>query len=240
MGIVGAAGAMARAHEHALDLLAANAPAAAGLAAFLETLVGVGVVLPGGTVVILAGFAAGETGAQGFLRVAGMAALGMLLGAAADYALGRAVGRRLVPRRAPWRAAARWRLSLQTAHRFLARWGWWAILAANLLGPGRAAAAFAAGASCWSPGAFLASQAVASVAWGLLYTGFGYFAAGTVEGAETSASAIRTALAVLVALSVTLPLLLTAAAGRLATLLNGWRRATKAASASGEPARRPV
>jgi membrane-associated protein len=125
------------------------------LGAFVDSLVGLGVLVPGGTAVILAGFAAHGAGAAGFLQVAAAAWAGQVLATTADYWLGRLAGRRLVPRRAPWRLAARWRRTLSAARAFLARWGGWALVVANLAEPGRSSLAIAAGASRWPFGAFL-------------------------------------------------------------------------------------
>jgi membrane-associated protein len=146
--------------------------------AFVDSLVGLGVLVPGGTAVILAGFAARGAGAAGFLQVAPAAWTGQVLATAADYWLGRLAGRRLVPRRAPWRLAARWRATLGAARAFLARWGGWALVVANLAEPGRSSLALAAGASRWPFGAFIARQAAISAVWCAAFVGLGFFAAG--------------------------------------------------------------
>jgi membrane protein DedA with SNARE-associated domain len=138
-------------------------------------------------VVILAGFAARSAGAAGFVEVAAAAWLGMMLGTIVDYWLGRVAGSRLVPRRAPWRLAYRWQRLLRASHAFMARWGWWAIVVANLAGPGRSSIAVAAGASRWSFGAFLAGQAPAAAGWCLLYCGLGYSAAAEARRLESVA-----------------------------------------------------
>jgi membrane-associated protein len=158
-----------------------NGPLVALGAAFLESLIGLGSLLPGGTTVVLAGFAARPHGPAGFLSVAAMACLGMVAGSALDYWLGRLAGRRLVPRGAPWRLAGRWRLALRSSRRFLRRWGWWAIVLANLAGPGRSLIAVASGASGWSFGAFLGGQILAAALWSVAFAGLGYFAAGEAE-----------------------------------------------------------
>ena len=164
-----------------LTLLGRNAAAAACLAGFLGMLIGVGAVFPGATVVALAGFAARRGEDASGAAVAAVAAgtwLGVMAGGLVDYALGRALGRRLVPRRAPLRLAARWRLALRAVHRFMARWGSWAIVVGALTGPGRGALALAAGASGWAFPAFLAGQAVAALVWTALFVGIGFFGLG--------------------------------------------------------------
>ena len=224
---------------HGLDTLLTacgrNAPAVALLAAFVESLVGLGAIVPGGTAVVLAGFASREAGVAGFLEVASAAWLGMTAGAVVDYWIGRAAGRRLVPRRAPWRMAARWRRMLWSSHRFMNRWGWWAIAAANLAGPGRCSIAVAAGASRWSFASFLAGQAVAAAAWGALYTGLGFFAAGEASRVQSLVSGMALAVIFTLLLALGGPLALRALARALSAWLHplprpGRRPATQAAA----------
>ena len=164
----------------ALLLAAAGryAVAVALAGAFTDSLVGLGVLVPGGTAVILAGFAVRGAGTAGYLQVAAAAWLGQVLATAVDYWLGRLAGRRLVPRRAPWRLAARWRRTLGASRAFLTRWGGWALLVANLAEPGRSSLAIAAGASRWPFGAYLLRQGAVSGAWCGAFTGLGFFAAG--------------------------------------------------------------
>ncbi|MGH2351633.1 MAG: DedA family protein [Chloroflexota bacterium] len=193
------------------------APAVAFSAAFVETLAGLGVIVPGGTAVILAGFAARDGGAGSFLAVAVAAWIGMTLGAAVDYWLGRLAGHRLVPRWLPWRLATRWRRLLRSSRGFMRRWGWWAIAIANIAGPGRSSLAVAAGASGWSFGSFLAGQAIASAAWSVLYSGLGHVAAGEVERVQVLVSGAGMAMAVMLILALfgpTLAGMVARAAGR--------------------------
>ncbi|CAA9304840.1 MAG: hypothetical protein AVDCRST_MAG77-6278 [uncultured Chloroflexi bacterium] len=196
---------------HAVKAVGQHAAATALGSALAESLVGVGAVFPGGTIVILSGFAARASGAAGFAQVAAAAWLGMTLGTVVDFWLGRLMGRRLVPRRAPWRLACRWRRSLRTAHAFMTRWGWWAILVSNLAGPGRSAVAVAAGASGWPFGRFFAGQALASVFWALLYTSLGFFAGGEVDSLEHLAGGLGIGAVVLLVAALGMPPLLGAA-----------------------------
>ena len=177
-----AAGTLARLVQAVLAAAGRYAAPVALLGAFTDALVGLGVLVPGGTAVILAGFAVRAQGAPGYAQVAAAACLGQLAATAIDYWLGRLAGRRVVPRRAPWRLAARWRASLTRSRAFLARWGAWAMLVANLVEPGRSSLAIAAGASRWPFAAFFLRQALASAVWSIVFTGLGYFAAGAGAG----------------------------------------------------------
>jgi membrane-associated protein len=167
--------------ERLLTLCGENAALVAFLGAFLESLIGLGTLLPGGTMVVLAGFTIRDQGAAGFVLVAALAWAGMTLGSVLDFWLGRLAGRRLVPERAPWRLAARWRRALRASRRFMRRWGWWAIFVSNLAGPGRSSIAVASGASGWSFGSFLLGQSLAAAIWSSVFAGMGYFAAGEAE-----------------------------------------------------------
>ena len=93
--------------ERLLTLCGENAALVAFLGAFLESLIGLGTLLPGGTMVVLAGFTIRDQGAAGFVLVAAMAWAGMTLGSVLDFWLGRLAGRRLVRSRPPgaWRPA---------------------------------------------------------------------------------------------------------------------------------------
>lgn len=207
-------GLLSQIFETALQVFGRNAAVAAFCAAFVESLVGLGVIFPGGTVVILSGFAARAGGGAGFVEVSSAAWLGMTLGTVADYWLGRFFGRRLVPRRAPWRLACRWRHTLRVARGFMDRWGWWAIIAANLAGPGRSAVAVAAGASAWSFGSFLAGQMLASLMWSTVYCGVGFFVARESAAVEEVASSLALLVVVLVVAAFVVPALLGRLTGR--------------------------
>jgi membrane-associated protein len=198
-------GALFQLFEGTLDVFGRHAFTAAFVAAFIESLIGLGVVFPGGTIVVLAAFAARADGGVGFVNVVVAASLGMTLGTVADFWLGRLAGRRLIPRRAPWRLACRWRHMLRHAHGFMNRWGWWAIFAANLAGPGRSAVAVAAGASGWSFTSYLAGQALASIVWSVLYCGLGFFAAREAQQVEQITGSIAILAIGVVAIAVIAP-----------------------------------
>jgi membrane protein DedA with SNARE-associated domain len=150
--------------------------------------------------VVLAGFTIRDQGAWGFVLVAALAWTGMTLGSVLDFWLGRLAGRRLVPERAPWRLAARWRRALRASRHFMRRWGWWAIFVSNLAGPGRSSIAVASGASGWSFGSFLLGQSLAAAIWSSIFAGMGYFAAGEAERLQLVVSGAGVALVAFLAL----------------------------------------
>jgi membrane protein DedA with SNARE-associated domain len=186
--------------ERLLTLCGENAALVSFLGAFLESLIGLGALLPGGTMVVLSGFTIRDQGAGGFFLVAALAWAGMTLGSVLDFWLGRLAGRRLVPERAPWRLAARWRRVLRSSRRFMRRWGWWAIFVSNLAGPGRSSIAVASGASGWSFGSFLLGQSLAAAIWSSFFAGVGYFAAGEAERMQLMVSGAGVVVAAVVLL----------------------------------------
>jgi membrane-associated protein len=227
-------GTVSHAFGLALALFGKNAMAAAFIGAFLESIIGLGVLFPGGTVVVLSGFAARTSGGLGYAQVAFAAWLGMTAGAAIDYWIGRLAGKRLIPRRAPWRLASRWRAMLRSSNAFMKRWGWWAIIAANLAGPGRSAIAVAAGASGWSFRSFLTAQAIASIGWALLYTGLGYFAAGEAQRVKHLMGGLGVGMAIMLVIAVTAPTIF----AHITRLMTRWlrpHRVTAAVPAVGGP-----
>jgi membrane-associated protein len=195
-------GALSLLVESALHILQTNAPAVALLAALAESLVAVGAIVPGGTAVIVAGFTVRQQGVWGWLAVAAAAWIGMTLGAVIDYWLGRLAGRRLIPQGAPWRLATRWRHLLRRSRGFLRRRGWWALVVANLAGPGRSTIAVASGASRWSFRSFLVGQSLASAVWSVLFSGAGYVAAGEAPRLEAVMRGTGLAAAVMLLLAV--------------------------------------
>lgn len=188
------------------------AVAVAAIGAFVDSLVGLGVFVPGGTAVILAGFAVRGSGVSGYLQVAAAAWLGQMLATAIDYWLGRLAGRRLIPRGAPWRLAARWRRSLVTSRAFMTRWGGWAILVANLAEPGRSSLAIAAGASRWSFPSYFGRQALVSAAWSAVFCGLGFYAGGESRDMLRVVGSISIVMASLLLLGVAGPTLANTAA----------------------------
>jgi membrane-associated protein len=202
--------AFAHLSERLLTLCGENAALVSFLGAFLESLIGLGALLPGGTMVVLAGFTIRDQGAWGFVLVAALAWAGMTLGSVLDFWLGRLAGRRLVPERAPWRLASRWRRVLRSSRRFMRRWGWWAIFVSNLAGPGRSSIAVASGASGWSFGSFLLGQSLAAAIWSCFFAGVGYFAAGEAERMQLMVSGAGAAVAAVLVLLVGAQLLASA------------------------------
>lgn len=138
--------------------------------ALLENTALLGLILPGGSLVLL-GAVYAHQGVLSLPLVLLLGWLGMVLGTSVDYALGRwglgsALGHtRLMRRLEP---------KLAEAERFLDRHGAWALLLAHFIGHIRSFVAITAGASRLPYRRFLLYEGLAALAWNLIWVGAGY------------------------------------------------------------------
>jgi membrane protein DedA with SNARE-associated domain len=138
--------------------------------ALLENTALLGLLLPGGSLVLL-GAVYAQQGMMSLPLVLVLGWLGMVLGTSVDYALGRwamtaALGRTSL--------AVRLEPKLQDARRFLARHGAWALVAAHFIGHVRSFVAITAGMSRLPYRRFLRYEAIAALAWNLVWVLAGY------------------------------------------------------------------
>ena len=138
--------------------------------ALLENTALLGLVLPGGALVLL-GAVYAQQGMLSLPLVLLCGWLGMVLGTSADFALGR-----WGVRSSLWHTRWRSRLEpkLADAGRFLARHGVWALLLAHFIGHIRSFVAITAGMSRLPYRRFLCYEAVAALAWNLVWVLAGY------------------------------------------------------------------
>ncbi|MBW6511749.1 MAG: DedA family protein [Desulfuromonadaceae bacterium] len=142
-----------------------------GLIAFCESLVGIGLIVPGSTLTVFAGFLAlhgkGDIGS-----IMCVAALGSFCGDVVSYWLGARFG--------PYLVTSRLLRSRTTLYRktelFFLEHGGKSIFFGRFIGPIRGFTPFVAGGARMRPGSFLAWTAVSVVLWGLAYPGLGYAA----------------------------------------------------------------
>lgn len=138
--------------------------------ALLENTVLLGLLLPGGSLVLL-GAVYAQQGTMLLPLVLALGWLGMVLGTSLDYALGRwglrsALGHtRLMARLEP---------RLAEAERFLERYGAVALLLAHFIGHVRSFVAITAGAGRLPYRRFLLFEGIAALAWNLVFVGAGY------------------------------------------------------------------
>jgi membrane protein DedA with SNARE-associated domain len=140
------------------------------LGAMFENTVLLGLVLPGGTLVML-GAAYAHDGSMSLPVVLLLAVLGMVMGTSLDYALGRFGLHRALERT---RFAPALHVRLATAERFLERRGVWAFLLAHFIGHVRSFLAITAGMTRLPVRRFLLFEGIAALTWNVMFVGVGY------------------------------------------------------------------
>lgn len=141
------------------------------VAAYFETAAFLGVVVPGETMMIAGGAAAGATGTSIWVTI-GAAILGAASGDATGYLLGRRYGAALLERKHFRRFAE----PVERAGAFLERHGWWALILARFMSMFRAVVPFAAGAARMPYRRFAIGNVSGSILYGGTIAGFGYWA----------------------------------------------------------------
>jgi membrane-associated protein len=138
--------------------------------ALLENTVLLGLLLPGGSLVLL-GAVYAQQGMLSLPLVLVLGWLGMVLGTSIDYALGRWALHNVLCRA---NLAARLEPKFADARRFLMRHGAWALVVAHFVGHLRSFVAITAGMGRLPYRRFLCYEAVAAMAWNLIWVLAGY------------------------------------------------------------------
>jgi membrane protein DedA with SNARE-associated domain len=167
------------------------------LIAFLEALVGIGLIMPGSVLTVFSGWLAFQ-GKAPVVMVMSAAGLGALLGDLFSYWLGARFGSLLWK----WKILKKRRDLLHQAELFFFQHGGKGIFFGRFLGPIRGLVPFVAGASRMPPFSFCSYALVSGVLWGISYPGLGYLGGTSWQHAETLFG--RLGLLVLLALFVTL------------------------------------
>jgi membrane protein DedA with SNARE-associated domain len=140
------------------------------LGAMLENTILLGLILPGGTLVML-GAVYAHDGSMALPLVLLLAFLGMVTGTSLDYALGRLGLQSALSRT---RFAPRLEPRLAQAERFLERRGAWAFLVAHFIGHIRSFVAITAGMTRLPVRRFLLYEGTAALVWNGVFVGVGY------------------------------------------------------------------
>jgi len=142
-----------------------------GLIAFGESLPAVGLLVPGSTLILFAGFLALH-GKGVIATVIAVSTAGAILGDLTSYFLGARAGAPLLQSR-----ALRRRLDLlRKAELFFTAHGGKSVFFARFVGPVRGLVPFVAGCAQMRPLAFGAYTLISGILWGLAYPGLGYLA----------------------------------------------------------------
>lgn len=174
--------------------------AAVFLIAFLEALVGIGLVMPGSVLTVFSGWLAFQ-GKAPIAMVMAAAAFGALFGDLVSYGLGARYGELLWNNR--WlKTLRKQRGMVQLAEIFFIEHGGKSVFFGRFLGPIRGLVPFVAGASRMRPGAFFGYALFSGILWGISYPGLGWLGGSSWQRAETLAG--RLGLLVCLGLAVTL------------------------------------
>lgn len=171
--------------------------AAVFVIAFLEALVGIGLVLPGSALTVFSGWLAFH-GKAPVTAVMAAAGLGALLGDLLSYWLGARLGVHLWN----WRLLKKRQGLLRLTERLFLEHGGKGVFFGRFLGPIRGLLPFVAGASAMRPANFAGYALLSGILWGISYPGLGYLGGTSWQRAETLAG--RLGLLVLLSLVVIL------------------------------------
>jgi membrane-associated protein len=141
------------------------------LGSLLENTVLLGLLLPGGALVIL-GATYAQQGTMSLPVVLLLAVLGTIAGTSLDYALGRLGLHSLLKGTSVERSLS---THLEKARVYLDRYGAWAFLLAHFVGHIRSFVAITAGITTLPVRRFLLYESMAALAWNVLFVGAGYF-----------------------------------------------------------------
>jgi membrane protein DedA with SNARE-associated domain len=165
--------------------------------AFLEALVGVGLIMPGSVLTVFSGWLAFQ-GKAPIAVIMTAAGLGALLGDLLSYWLGARFGVHLWR----WGLLKKRQSLLHLTEVFFFAHGGKSIFFGRFLGPIRGLVPFVAGASQMRPVVFSCYTLASALLWGLSYPGLGYLGGASWQQAETLAG--RLGLLVALILIVTL------------------------------------
>ncbi len=163
-----------------LEQIGGFVPLLAFFAAFGETLIGLGWLLPGSTILLILGILAGQGVLDfGAVLVAGIA--GAFLGDLLNYTLGKRNGSALLLK--PWLHLPE--SAIQKAHDFLDRHGSVSIFLARFIPGFKETVPFLAGSARMNRGKFIFWNFLGAVGWGFEFVGIGYLFSSSLTLAQT-------------------------------------------------------
>ena len=182
-----------------------------------ESIVGIGLLMPGSVLVVFAGFLA-ASGKGALIPLMGSAALGALLGDLLSYWLGARLGAQLMQH--PF--LHKRRTLVHRAEAFFAAHGGKSVFMGRFTGPIRGFIPFVAGSARMRPRDFILYTLVSAILWGLSYPGLGYLGGASWRQVRQLAGKLSLVVAALVVLLILNGLFWKKLAPRLVTLGTGW------------------
>ena len=152
------------------------------IVAFLEALVGIGLIMPGSVLTVFSGWLAFH-GKAPISMIMASAGLGAVLGDLLSYWLGARFGIHLWN----WQLLKKHEGLLRLTELFFFEHGGKSVLLGRFLGPIRGLVPFVAGASQMRPSAFSCYAIISGILWGISYPGIGYLGGTSWQQAETLA-----------------------------------------------------
>lgn len=152
------------------------------LIAFIEALVGIGLVMPGSVLTVFCGWLAFH-GKAPLSMVMLAAGCGALLGDLLSFWC----GARFAPQLWQVKMLVKRRKLLRLTELFFLEHGGKSLLVGRFLGPVRGLVPFVAGAGRMAPGRFLCWSLAGGLLWGICYPGVGYLGGSSWQQAETLA-----------------------------------------------------
>lgn len=153
------------------------------LVAFSESLPVIGLLMPGSTLIVMAGFLVfhGKSSLWLLLPVAGA---GALVGDLLSFWMGVHFGSKLLR----MRSFQKHRLLIRKSEQFFVEHGGKSVFFARFLGPIRGITPFIAGLSGMKSGAFCSYALISAVLWGICYPGLGYLGGHSWQYAQSLAA----------------------------------------------------
>ena len=186
--------------------LGAATYALAGIAAFLETGAFVGLILPGETVVILAGAVAGQ-GATSIEVTILVIWIGAFAGDSTSFWIGKKLGRDFALRHGPKLRITEERLD--RVEHYFQRYGGRTVVIGRFIGLVRALAPFTAGTSGWRYRVYLPYCVLGTGLWAAAFALLGYFASQAINQAVHIAGQVTFSLGVVAAIGVAIVVAIT-------------------------------
>jgi undecaprenyl-diphosphatase len=150
------------------------------LIAFGESLPLIGLLVPGSTLIVLAGFLV-FNGKGLFLAIFASVTIGALLGDLLSYWLGKRFGGQMIT----MRSFRKHHQTIQRSERFFCDHGGKSLFFARFLGPIRGITPFIAGLSKMPPRPLSLYTLISSILWGIAYPGLGYLGGASWQKAQS-------------------------------------------------------
>jgi undecaprenyl-diphosphatase len=153
---------------------------AIAIVAFMESLVAVGVIIPGSSLIVFAGFLALH-GRGEIIYIIAVAIIGAFLGDLCSFWIGARFGEQLLFTKL---LRKRKRL-LRQAKIFFVKHGGKSVFFGRFVGPIRGFIPFVAGSAQMDPRSFTVYAIISAILWGFAYPGLGYLAGYSWANVET-------------------------------------------------------